>query len=207
MDKHYKPHEFAQLVGVSVKTLQRWDTLGRLKAHRSPSNRRYYTHQQHLTYLGGNAPSADRYAVIYARVSNRAQKDDLANQVQFLREFANARGWIIDQVIEDIGSGLNYRRKHWNTLLTDALNGKVSRVVVAHNDRFIRFGFEWFAELLKNHGVDLVVVHNEHLSPQEELVQDLVSIIHVFSSRIDGLRKYKAIIKGDLDVKSVSDGD
>ena len=122
MDKHYKPHEFAQLVGVSVKTLQRWDTLGRLKAHRSPSNRRYYTHQQYLTYLGGNAPSADRYAVIYARVSNRAQKDDLANQVQFLREFANARGWIIDQVIEDIGSGLNYRRKHWNTLLTDALN-------------------------------------------------------------------------------------
>lgn len=207
MGKHYKPHEFAQLVGVSVKTLQRWDTSGRLKAYRAPSNRRYYTHQQYLTYIGADSPPTHQYAVIYARVSNRAQKDDLANQVQFLREFANARGWIIDQVIEDIGSGLNYRRKHWNALLVDALDGKVSRIVVAHKDRFIRFGFEWFAELLKNHGVDLVVVHNEQLSPQEELVQDLVSIIHVFSSRIYGLRKYKTEIKEDPDVTRLQNRD
>ena len=125
--------------------------------------------------------------------------------VQFLRTFANARGWVIDRVIEDVGSGLNYRRKHWNALLADALDGKVARIVVAHKDRFIRFGFDWFADLLKSRGVDLVVVHNETLSPQEELVQDLVSILHVFSSRIDGLRKYTTQIAEDPDVKSVSD--
>lgn len=131
----------------------------------------------------------------------------MVNQVQFLRTFANARGWVIDRVIEDVGSGLNYRRKRWNALLADALDGKVARIVVAHKDRFIRFGFEWFADLLKSQGVDLVVAHNEILSPQEELVQDLVSIIHVFSSRIYGLRKYKTQIAEDPDVKSVSNGD
>lgn len=79
--------------------------------------------------------------------------------------------------------------------------------MVTHKDRFIRFGFEWFAELLKNNGVDLVVVHNEKLSPQEELVQDLVSIIHVFSSRIYGLRKYKSQIVEDPDVTRIQDRD
>lgn len=152
MDQPYKPHEFAQMLGVTVKTLQRWDASGLLKAHRTPSNRRYYTRQQYLEYQGVSAPTEDRYSAIYARVSHRAQKDDLVNQVQFLRTFANARGWVMDRVIEDVGSGLNYRRTPWNALLVDALDGKVARIVVAHKDRFIRFGFDWFADQLRVEG-------------------------------------------------------
>ena len=103
--------------------------------------------------------------VIYARVSTRNQKDDLQNQVSFLRQFCNAKGIIVDQCIEDYGSGLNYNRKQWNHLLDE-----------------------------------VVVVNNEELSPQEELVQDIVSILHVFSCRLYGLRKYKKQIEGDEEI-------
>ena len=198
MEKVYKIGQFAKLLNVSVKTLQRWDAAGILPAFRTPSNIRYYTHQQYLAYLGVPSQKENkRQVVIYARVSNRGQKADLANQVEFLRQFANARGMIVDAVFEDIGSGLNYSRDKWNALLTMCQNGEISHVLVAHKDRFIRFGFSWFETFLQSHGVEIVVVNNEKLSPEQELVQDLISIIHVFSCRIYGLRKYKKALRED----------
>ena len=196
---HYKPHEFADMVGVSVKTLQRWDNDGKLKAHRTPADRRYYTHKQYVDYVGEN-PAAKGKTIIYTRVSTSNQKDDLENQVGFLREYANAKGVIVDDVFEDIGSGLNYNRKKWNKLLEDCMLGEVKTIIVAHRDRFIRFGFDWFEKFLKTNGVEIIVVNNEKLSPQDELVNDLISIIHVFSSRIYGLRKYKKQIKEDAEI-------
>jgi len=127
----------------------------------------------------------------------------LKNQISFLRNFSNARGWIVDEVVEDIGSGLNYKRKKWNELISSIPQKKVTRVIVAHKDRFVRFGYEWFERFLKENGAELVVVNNDELSPEEELVQDLISIIHVFSCRIYGLRKYKKTIKDEFNVKSV----
>ena len=136
-------------------------------------------------------------------MSSVGQKDDLKNQIEFLKQFTNARGWIVSDILTDIGSGLNFRRKNWNVLLKQIQNFEVSKVVVAHKDRFLRFGFEWFEEFLREHNCDLVVVNNETLSPQEELVQDLISIIHTFSCRIYGLRKYKKALTEDEDVKSL----
>ena len=103
---NYKPKDFAELLGVSVKTLQRWDREGTLKANRTPTDRRYYTYDQYLQFKGINTEDDQRQAVIYARVSTRNQKDDLQNQVTFLRQFCNAKGIIVDQCIEDYGSGL-----------------------------------------------------------------------------------------------------
>lgn len=202
MDKQYKPNEFAKLINVSVRTLQRWDNEGTLTAFRSPTNRRYYTHSQYLAYIGNSSKTEEnkRKTVIYTRVSNRGQKDDLINQVEFLKQYANAKGIIVDVVLEDIGSGLNYNRKKWNELLTMCRSGEVKQILVAHKDRFIRFGYSWFEEFLKSCGVELVVVNNEKLSPEQELVQDLVSITHVFSCRIYGLRKYKKKLKEDNDL-------
>ena len=194
----YKPNEFAKLIGVSVKTLQRWDNSEKLVAFRNPSNRRYYTHNQYLEYLGKTSTDKDaRKTVIYTRVSGSGQKDDLRNQVGFLRQFANARGIIVDEILEDIGSGLNYNRKKWNRLLEDCMAGKVKSIIVAHTDRFVRFGYDWFERFLKLNGVEIIIVNNESLSPEEEMVQDLINIIHVFSCRIYGLRKYKTKIEGD----------
>jgi predicted site-specific integrase-resolvase len=138
--------------------------------------------------------------IIYTRVSTTNQKDALANQVEFLKQFANARGMIVDQIFEDIGSGLNYNRKTWNTLIEDCMLGHVSRIIISHKDRFIRFGYEWFERFLQNNGVEIIVVNNETTSPEEELVQDLISIIHGFSGRIYGLRKYKKKIAEDEDI-------
>ena len=192
----YKPQEFAEMIGVSVKTLQRWDNDKKLKAYRSPTDRRYYTHKQYVDYMGdGNSKHGK--TVIYTRVSTSNQKDDLNNQVEFLKQYANAKGIIVDEIFEDIGSGLNYNRKKWNQLLDDVMENQVKLILVSHQDRFVRFGFDWFERFCKKFNVEIVVVKNEKLSPQEELVQDIVSILHVFSCRLYGLRKYKKQIEGD----------
>ena len=103
-----KPKEMSELLGVSVRTLQRWDKESKLTAYRNPSGRRYYTKEQYESYMGIQKENKVGKTVIYTRVSNSGQKDDLANQVEFLKQFANARGLIVDEIITDIGSGLNY---------------------------------------------------------------------------------------------------
>ncbi len=103
--KNYKPKDFAKLLGVSVKTLQRWNREGTLKASRTLTNRRYYTYDQYLQFKGMNIENDKRQVVIYARVSTKNQKDDLLqNQVAFLRHFCNAKGIILEQCIEGYGN-------------------------------------------------------------------------------------------------------
>ena len=198
MDKQiYKPKDVAKLMGVTVKSVQRWDNEGRLVAKRTPQNRRYYTQDQIDEFLGKEPTKSACKNIIYARVSSRSQRDDLKNQVDFLRQFTNSQGVIIDEVIEDIGSGLNYKREKWNKLLDMVMGREVGKIYVTEKDRFIRFGFDWFLSFVHKFGAEIVVVKNESLSPQQEMVQDLISIIHVFSCRVYGLRKYRDMIKKD----------
>lgn len=203
---NYKPKDFADLLGVSVKTLQRWDRDKILIAKRTPTDRRYYTYDQYLEYKGISNDS-NRKVVIYTRVSTNNQKDDLKNQVKFLQNFINAKGIIVDEVIEDVGSGLNYNRKKWNKLLDEVMQNKIDSIIITHKDRFIRFGFDWFERFLGKFDTKIIVVNNELLSPQEEMVQDIISILHVFSCRIYGLRKYKKRISEDEEIaKSIQSG-
>lgn len=197
-NQYYKPKDFAKLIGVSVKTLQRWDNEDILKALRTPTNRRYYTYTQYLAYKGlVTSDESTKQKVIYARVSTRNQKDDLINQVQFLKQYCNANGMVVSKCIEDYGSGLNYNRKQWNSLLDSVMHNEVETIIISHKDRFIRFGYTWFERLCNKFGTTILVVNNEELSSQEELVQDIISILHVFSCRLYGLRKYKNQIKKD----------
>ena len=197
---NYKPKDFAELLGVSVKTLQRWDRDGILKANRTPTDRRYYTYDQYLQFKGINTVEDNREIVIYARVSTRNQKDDLKNQVEFLKTFCNSKGMIVSQCIEDFGSGLNYNRKKWDQLLNEVMENKVKTIVISNKDRFIRFGYDWFEKFCEKFHTSIIVVNNETLSPNEELVQDIISILHVFSCRLYGLRKYKKQIKEDEEI-------
>ncbi|MCD8118281.1 MAG: IS607 family transposase [Lachnospiraceae bacterium] len=197
---NYKPKDFAELVGVSVKTLQRWDREGILKANRTPTDRRYYTYDQYLQFKGINNEDDTRETVIYARVSTRNQKDDLKNQTEFLKQFCNARGIIVNQCMEDYGSGLNYNRKKWNALLDMVMEQKVKTIVISNKDRFIRFGYDWFEKFCQKFHTNILIVNNEALSPNEELVQDIISILHVFSCRLYGLRKYKNQIREDEEI-------
>ena len=204
---NYKPKDFAELLGVSVKTLQRWDRDGILKANRTPTDRRYYTYNQYLQFKGIQTENDIRDVVIYARVSTRNQKDDLQNQAEFLKQFCNAKGMIVNQCIEDFGSGLNYNRKKWNKLLDEVMENKIKTIVISNKDRFVRFGYDWFEKFCEKFNTKIMIVNNETLSRKEELVQDIISILHVFSCRLYGLRKYKNQIKEDEEIaQELQDG-
>lgn len=181
----------AEKLNVSVVTLQRWDREGRLKSFRTPTNRRYYTQEQLDELLGGNSQEK-KLTIGYARVSSNNQKDDLNNQ----KEYINSK-YECDIVYSDIGSGLNYKRKNFNRILDLIANNKVDKIVITYKDRFIRFGFEWFEQYCLKFGTKIIILNDEEKTYQQELVEDLISIIHVFSCRIYGLRKYKKKIQED----------
>jgi putative resolvase len=184
------------LLNVTVNTLQSWDREKKLKAFRNPiSNRRYYTQEQIDSFLGKRI--IEKEVILYARVSNSGQKDDLNNQKQYLYDYCLEHKYRNFELLSDIGSGLNYKRKNWNLILQKVSQQKVSTIVVAHKDRFIRFGFDWFESFCKDNGCTIEVINSDICSPEEELVKDLISIIHVFSCRIYGLRKYKTKVKKD----------
>ncbi len=178
-----------------------------MKAHRTPTDRRYYTYDQYLQFKGIQTENDVRDVVIYARVSTRNQKDDLHNQVEFLKQFCNAKGVIGNQCIEDFGSGLNYDRNKWNRLLEEVMENKIRTIVISNKDRFVRFGYDWFERFCEKFNTKIIVVNSETFSPSEELVQDIVSILDVFTYRLYGLRKYKKQIREDDDiVKELQNG-
>jgi putative resolvase len=190
----YSPKEFGQLIGRATKTLQKWDRKGILKAHRSPTNRRYYTHDQYLAYRGLVAQEQG-LTLVYARVSGVAQKPDLANQVKALETYCREQQIKVDEWMQDIGSGLNYKRKHFNQLMELVELGQVRRIIIAHRDRLVRFGYEYFEAFCERHHTELVVVNGDSLSPEQELVRDLIAIVTVFSARLHGLRSYQKVLQ------------
>ena len=195
----YNIAEFAKLLGVAVITLQRWDREGRLKALRTPSNRRLYT-DEHLRQARGLSPKAERLTIAYARVSSQAQKPDLENQVRVLEDFCAANGWAVDQWVKEVGGGLNFKRPKFLKLIDLVTLGRAGRVVVAHKDRLARFGYDLLEHLCKVNGCGLVVMNQESLSPEQEMVQDMLAIVHCFSARLYGLRNYRKALKEALTV-------
>ena len=206
MKTMYSPKEFGELIGKSVITLQKWDRKGILKAHRSPTNRRYYTHDQYLTYRGLVAQEQG-LTIVYARVSSVAQKPDLANQIKALEVYCDQHAIRVDEWMQDIGSGLNYKRKQFNRLMEMVELGQVRRIVIVHRDRLVRFGYGYFEAFCERHHTDLVVIDGETLSPEQELVQDLVAILTVFGARLHGLRSYKKAICDAALQKDQAQGD
>lgn len=197
MEHKYKPKEASQYIGRSISTLQRLDYSGKLKAYRTTTNRRYYTKEQLDAFLGKKTQT-QKLQIAYARVSSYEQKPELQHQLDYIRNYVNAKGIILDQEITDIGSGLNYNRKKWNKLMDLVEENKVGKIYIAYKDRFIRFGYDWFNRFCQKHDCDIVVLNNPSLSPEEELTQDLLTILHVFSSRSYGIRKYQKQIKKEL---------
>jgi YD repeat-containing protein len=195
MSSIYTPKEFGQLIGKATKTLQKWDREGRLKAHRSPqSNRRFYTHDQYLEYMGLKASESGK-TVVYARVSTVAQRADLAKQMAALRAYCESHHIKVDEWMQDIGSGLNYKRKQFGRLMEQVELGQVRRILIAHQDRLVRFGYDYFEAFCETHNTELIVVNGDTMSPEQELVQDLLAIVTVFGTRLHGLRSYKKKLK------------
>ena len=124
-----------------------------------------------------------------------AHKPDLANQIKVLATHCQQQAITVDEWMSDIGSGLNSKRKQFNRLMELVELGQVRRIVIAHKDRLVRFGYGYFEAFCQRHNTQIVVMNGEALSPEQELVQDLMAIITVFASRLHGLRSYKKAMK------------
>jgi predicted site-specific integrase-resolvase len=194
----YSVSQFAKQIGVTVHTLQRWDREGRLKALRTPTNRRMYTDDQLAQVLHVRRRGVQRRTVVYMRVSSKAQRPDLANQRTVLESFCAAQGLTVDEWIEEIGGGLKLSRPKFVALVDRIISGDIATVVIAHKDRLARFGVELIQHLCDVHGTTLLVLNTETLSPEQEMVQDLLAIVHCFSARLYGLRNYRKALKKAL---------
>jgi putative resolvase len=170
-------HEFAEKLGVSVKTLQRWDKSGKLVAKRTPTNQRYYTPDDLLVAKGVQEKSHKRKTIVYCRVSSKKQAQELQNQLDAMKSFCFLHDLIVDEFISE-------------KLIFNAIDGRVETIVIAHKDRLCRFGYDLVEALVNRSGCKIIVANQNNLSVHQELVEDLLAIVHCFSCRIYGSRTY-----------------
>jgi predicted site-specific integrase-resolvase len=184
----FTPKELSKLLHVSVETLKYWENNGKIKASKTQGGHRRY----HYSFPSQDQSNKKQY--IYARVSSSKQKHDLQRQVDALQ-----KAHPTFEVVQDIGSGINFKRRGLLTLLDQTIAGNVSQVVVAHRDRLARFGFELFQHLFQRFGVTLTVLSDPDIKePARELATDLLSIITVFTARYYGSRGYKVLQKNKV---------
>lgn len=177
----------ATLLGVEVQTLRAWEASGELiPDRRSKGGVRYYDVGK-IMGLGNE----DMPTIGYARVSSHDQKNDLVRQQELLEAFCAAKGWR-SEVIADLGSGLNYRKKGLHQLLEMILHKRIRRLVLTHKDRLLRFGAELIFSLCEIQNIEIVIINKgEPPTFEEELAQDVIEIITVFSARLYGSRSHK----------------
>ena len=186
--------EAAEYTGLHPNTLRKYIDRGLIKGVRIGTHR--FVEKAELDRIMGRLPSPeDNTAIIYARVSTRKQAEYLKRQRERLIDYCKNKGLKIVDIIEDIGSGLNERRRGLKKLLKLIREGKAKKVVVEYEDRLARFSLGYLKEIFDDYGVELVVVNQESKSPEEELVRDLIAIVTSFSGRIYGKRGAKRIIQ------------
>ena len=191
MSKYYSINEFSKILGVSAQTLRNWDANGKLHPHHTSTNGyRYYSHEQ-LNQVMNVKPNLNRVTIGYCRVSSHKQKDDLERQIENVRTYLIAKGQPFE-IISDIGSGINYKKKGLKELIKLITQNKVEKVVVLYKDRLLRFGFELVEYIASLYNCEIEIMDNTEKPEQQELVEDLVQIITVFSCKLQGKRAGKA---------------
>ena len=186
MNKYYSIRAFAKILGVTPQTLRNWDKSGKLKPHHTASNGyRYYSHEQlnNITHAQG----LNRITIGYCRVSSHKQKDDLLRQVENMQTYLLTQGKPF-RIIQDIGSGINYHNKGLLELIDLINDNQVEKIVVLYKDRLLRFGFELIEEFSRLHNCSVEVIDHTEKTEQQELVEDLIQIITVFSCKLQGQR-------------------
>lgn len=188
MNRFIKIGKAAEILGVSIQTLRRWEILGSLIPDRkTKGGTRFYD----LDKLLGLKNLETDLTIAYARVSSHDQKKDLVRQVDLLSSFCSSRGWNYE-VIQDLGSGMNYHKKGLKRLLDMILDRKICRLVVVHKDRLLRFGADLIFTLCQTRQVEIVIINQgNEVSFEEELAKDVLEIITVFAARLYGARSHK----------------
>jgi putative resolvase len=180
----------AKELGVHQETLRRWEMAGKIQVERTPRGHRRYDLAKLKGFVRDALPSI-RSTVCYARVSSHDQKEDLVRQTAVLESFCAARGWTYE-VLQDLGSGLNYHKKGLKKLIKAICSGSVGRLIITHKDRLMRFGAELIFSICESFGTEVVIINaSEDSSFEDDLVQDVLEIITVFSARLYGSRSRK----------------
>ena len=175
-----------ELLSITTKTLRIWDQESKIRTIRTPSNQRRYNLSDIQYIINGYNNTTKKEKICYCRVSSKKQMDDLERQKDFFRS-----RYPEHILVTDIGSGINWKRKGLKTILDKSMRGDISEVVVAHRDRLCRFAFELLEWIFSTNKVRLLVLNeNKEQSSNQELSDDILSIIHVYSCRKMGRRRY-----------------
>jgi putative resolvase len=178
----------AKILGVSVVTLRRWEKLGKLisKFRTFGKHRRYYIFdvQQIIT-------KNKRLNICYARVSSHDQKKDLVTQGDFLLKFCKNKNVANVELINDLGSGLNFKKKGLKRLMDLIIHSKIDTIYLTHKDRLLRFGSELVINIAKQFGTKVEILNTKIQSFEEQLASDVLEIITVCSARLYGSRSHK----------------
>ncbi|MYF54985.1 IS607 family transposase [Candidatus Poribacteria bacterium] len=184
----------SELLDYTPDHLRRLANAGKIDTIRTEGGHRRYDVDGYIK----SKSDSTLITICYCRVSSTKQRDDLERQVNYMRSIYPKA-----EVIRDIGSGLNFKRKGIRALLERLMQGDKLQVVIAHRDRLARFGIDLIRYLIEQNGGELVVLDQTEHSPQEELTEDLLAILHVFSCRMHGLRSYSQKIKEDKSLSNI----
>lgn len=189
--KYYSAKTVTQILGVTAQTLRNWDKDGKLKPSYTKSNGyRYYSEESVLAYTQERKRKKELNVVGYASVSSKKQEDDLNRQIENLSSYLKEK-YETYQIISDIGSGINYNKPGLRKLIEKINRKEVDVIVVQYKDRLLRFGFELVEYFAQLNNVKIEILDKKDKEENEELVEDLVQIITVFSCKIQGKRKSK----------------
>jgi predicted site-specific integrase-resolvase len=190
--KYYNIHEFSKLIGRTPQTLRNWDKSDKLiPSHTGSNGYRYYSHDQLKEVLNIEDDSEKSRKIIgYCRVSSNKQKDDLERQIDNMKIYLESLNKPYE-IITDIGSGINYKKKGLRDLLKKINSKEVDKIIILYKDRLLRFGFELVEYMANLNGCEIEILDSTQKTQQEELVEDLIQIISVFSCRLQGRRANK----------------
>ena len=189
--KYYSTKKVTEILGVTAQTLRKWDKEGKLKPSYVKSNGyRYYSEESILSYTQERKTKKNLNVVGYARVSSKKQSDDLERQINNLNTYISSKYDSFD-IITDIGSGINYNKPGLKKLIEKINKKEVDLIIVLYKDRLLRFGFELVEYFAQLNNVKIEILDKTDKNQDEELVEDLVQIITVFSCKIQGKRKTK----------------
>lgn len=183
-----KAKEIMSKYSICRETLCRWVKEGKIKYNILPSGRYDYIDKINPIYT-------PKKTVIYARCSTSGQKENLNRQIDRLKNFASANGFIVNNVYSEIASALNYNRKEYRKLFKEIVSNNISTIIIEYKDRLLRIGFDDFKELCNLFNVNLIIIDDSNdKSKKQEIIEDMISIIHHFSSKIYSNRKRKVIV-------------
>jgi len=193
MEKLYSMREASEILGVHIRTLQKWDEEGKIRCVRTVGGKRRVPESEIKRILGLHE---EKKVIGYARVSSHTQRDNLERQIKAISQYAKERGLNVE-ILKDIDSGLNEDRKNFQKLLKMVMNKEVSKVIITYPDRLTRFGFKTLQQFFQSHCTEIIVINQEEKESKEELVEDLITIVSHFAGKLYGMRshKYKEVVE------------